>query len=86
MAYADTNGCPKQYPYVFPRLAITMKYSTSLGAGSQLAPATGDASSDPATGFHADFFEAWKPGTLDYFVEHCIHAGINCQNGTNLPQ
>jgi hypothetical protein len=96
MAYAGDNGCPKDHPQVFPRLILTVKYATSLGANSQLAPATGDASSDPGTGFHADYFEAWKTnaalregGTADslqYFVDHCIKAGINCRDGDMLPQ
>ncbi len=85
MVYAGDNGCPKDHPRVFPRLFIHAKYDTSLGANSKLAPASGDASSDPATGFHADYIEAWQPGTLQYFVDHCIHAGINCRDGDRLP-
>jgi hypothetical protein len=85
MVYAGDNACPKDHPYVFPRLFIHAKYDTSLGTNAQLAPASGDASSDPATGFHADYFEAWKPGTLQYFVDHCIKAGINCRDGDMLP-
>jgi hypothetical protein len=85
MAFPGDSGCPKKYPKVFPRLSIAVKYDTSIGANSQLAPAMGDAHSDPATGFHADYFEGWKPGTLEYFVDACIHNGINCQSGTKLP-
>ena len=85
MVYAGDNGCPKDHPQVFPRLFIHAKYDTSLGANAQLAPASGDAASDPATGFHADYFEAWKPGTLQYFVDHCIKAGIDCHDGDRLP-
>ena|GEM_PF-3338073 len=85
MVYAGDNGCPKDHPRVFPRLFIHAKYDTSLGANSQLAPAIGDASSDPATGFHADYFEAWQPGTLQFFVDRCIRAGINCRDGDRLP-
>jgi hypothetical protein len=40
---------------------------------------------DPATGFHADYFKAWQPGTLQFFVDRCIHAGINCRDGDRLP-
>jgi hypothetical protein len=96
MAYAGDNGCPKDHPLVFPRLILTVKYDTSLGANSQLAPATGDASSDPGTGFHADYFEAWKTNavknadgttadSLQFFVDHYIKAGINCRDGDKLP-
>ena len=88
MAYAGDNGCPKTHPHVFPRLIVTVKYSTSYGAGSQLAIQKGEdpAHADPATGFHADYFEAWKFGTLKSFVDRCIVGGINCRDGDRLPQ
>jgi hypothetical protein len=109
MAYAGDNGCPKDHPLVFPRLIVTVKYATSLGANSQLAIYRGDdpanpapkedaSMADPGMGFHADYFEAWKSdaafddtskGTADalqYFVDHCIKAGINCRDGDMLPQ
>jgi hypothetical protein len=80
MAYAGDNGCPSTHPHVFPRLFITAKYNTSYGAGSVLA-----GGEDPATGFHADYFEAWQPGTLEFFVDRCIRGGINCRDGDRLP-
>ena len=90
MVYAGDNGCPKDHPHVFPRLIVTVKYATSLGANAKLATAADDpnkaADADPGTGFHADYFEAWKPGTLQFFVDHCIKAGINCRDGDMLPQ
>jgi hypothetical protein len=87
MVYAGDNGCPKDHPQVFPRLFIHAKYDTALGANSKLAIAQGEdpAHADPGTGFHADYIEAWKPGTLQYFVDHCIKAGINCRDGDRLP-
>jgi len=87
MVYAGDNGCPKTHPHEFVRLFITAKYDTSLGANSQLATYAGEdpAHADPGTGFHADWFEAWQPGTLEFFVDSCIHAGINCRDGDRLP-
>jgi len=87
MVYASDNGCPKDHRQVFPRLFIHAKYDTSLGANSKLAIAPGEdpTHADPGTGFHADYFEGWKPGTLQYFVDHCIKAGINCRDGDMLP-
>jgi hypothetical protein len=87
MVYAGDNGCPKDHPQVFPRLFIHAKYDTSLGANSKLAIAQGEdpAHADPGTGFHADYIEAWQPGTLQFFVDRCIHAGINCRDGDRLP-
>jgi Domain of unknown function (DUF1996) len=87
MVYASDNGCPKDHPQVFPRLFIHAKYDTAFGANAQLAIDAGEdpAHADPATGFHADYIEAWQPGTLQFFVDHCIHAGINCRDGDRLP-
>jgi hypothetical protein len=87
MVFAGDNGCPKDHPRVFPRLFIHAKYDTPLGANSKLAIAPGEDQmhADPGTGFHADYFEAWQPGTLQFFVDHCIHAGINCRDGDRLP-
>jgi hypothetical protein len=89
MVYAGDNGCPKDHPQQFVRLFIHAKYDTSLGANAKLATAADDKDAavhaDPGTGFHADYFEAWQPGTLQYFVDHCIKAGINCRDGDMLP-
>ena len=87
MVYAGDNGCPETHPHEFVRLFITAKYDTSLGADSQLAATepVDPAHADPGTGFHADWFEAWQPGTLQFFVDRCIRAGINCGDGDRLP-
>jgi hypothetical protein len=86
MVYAGDNGCPETHPHEFVRLFITAKYDTSLGADSQLAATepVDPAHADPGTGFHADWFEAWQPGTLQFFVDRCIRAGINCGDGDRL--
>jgi Domain of unknown function (DUF1996) len=81
MAYAGDRGCPKTHPHEFPRLFITAKYDTSRGAGSRMA-----GGEDTATGFHADYFEAWQPGRLKFFVDACIRGGINCRDGDRLPR
>ena len=86
MVYAGENGCPNTHPREFVRLFITVKYDTSLGANSRLATTEPDpAHAVSRTGFHADYFEAWKPGTLQFFVDRCIKAGINCRDGDRLP-
>ncbi len=80
MAYAVASGCPRSHPREFPRLFITAKYDASRGAGSRMA-----GGEDPAPGFHADYFEAWQPGTQESFVDACIRGGINCRDGDRLP-
>jgi hypothetical protein len=82
MAYPSSSGCPSSHPIVFPRLFVTVKYATSLGKGALLSGP--EENRDPATGFHVDYFEAWRPGTLQFYVDACIHAGKNC-NATPPP-
>jgi hypothetical protein len=88
MVFAGADECPKTHPHEFVRLFITAKYDTSLGANSQLAATepVDPAHADPGTGFHVDYFEAWKRGTLESFVDTCIRGGINCRDGDRLPQ
>jgi Domain of unknown function (DUF1996) len=76
MAYPSSSGCPRSHPFVFPRLFVTVKYATSLGKGALLA----GENSDPATGFHVDYFEAWQPDRLQFYIDKCIMAGINCNS------
>jgi hypothetical protein len=80
VVYAGASGCPSTHPDVYPRLFITVKYNTSRGAGALLA-----GGADPATGFHADYFEAWHLGQQEFFVNTCIRGGINCRDGSRLP-
>jgi Domain of unknown function (DUF1996) len=79
MAYPSSSGCPKDHLIVFPRLFVTVKYNTSLGAGALLAASDPD-HADPATNFHVDYFEAWQPGRLQFYIDKCIKAGINCNS------
>jgi hypothetical protein len=75
VVYPSSGVCPTDHPIVFPRLFVTVKYNTSLGAGALLS-----SGADPATGFHVDYFEAWQPGRLQFYIDRCIKAGINCNS------
>jgi hypothetical protein len=79
VVYPSSGGCPPDHPIVFPRLFVTVKYNTSLGAGAKLAASDPD-HADPATNFHVDYFEAWEPGRLQFYIDKCIKAGINCNS------
>jgi hypothetical protein len=79
VVYPSSSGCPLDHPQVFPRLFVTVKYSASLGAGALLAASDPD-HADPATNFHVDYFEAWQEGRLQFYIDNCIKAGINCNS------
>jgi hypothetical protein len=78
VVYPSSGGCPTDHPIVYPRLFITAKYNTSLGSGALLAGRTGP--TDPGTSFTSYFFEAWKPDRLQFYIDSCIKAGINCNS------
>jgi hypothetical protein len=80
VVYAGSGGCPSSHPEVYPRLFITAKYNTSLGEGARMA-----GGADPRTGFHSYYFEAWQPGKLQFYVDACIRAGINCNSTPPQP-
>jgi hypothetical protein len=75
VVYPSSGGCPKDHPIVYPRLFVTVKYATSLGKGALLAGGR-----DPGTSFTAYFFEAWQPTRLQFYIDSCIKAGINCNS------
>jgi hypothetical protein len=81
VVYAGSAGCPSSHTEVYPRLFITAKYNTSLGSGARMADG-----SDPRTGFHSYYFEAWKLENLQHYVNACIVAGINCNSTPPHPQ
>jgi hypothetical protein len=78
VVYPSSGGCPMGHSSVFPRLFVTVKYATSLGKGALLSGP--EENRDPATGFHVDYFEAWKPDRLQFYIDKCIMAGINCNS------
>jgi hypothetical protein len=83
VVYPSSGECPPDHPKVYPRLFVTVKYATSLGKGALLAASDPD-HADPATNFHVDYFEGWKPNTLQFYIDSCIKAGKNC-NATPPP-
>jgi hypothetical protein len=75
VVYPSSGVCPTDHPFAFPRLFVTVKYATSLGKGALLS-----SGADPATGFHVDYFEGWQPTRLQFYIDKCIKAGINCNS------
>jgi hypothetical protein len=75
VVYPSSDGCPADHPIVYPRLFVTVKYATSLGKGALLAGGR-----DPGTSFTAYFFEAWQKDRLQFYIDNCIKAGINCNS------
>lgn len=72
MAYSTRRGCPTDHPVPVPQLEFVVQYPV-WGDQPDLELAPGGV----LTG-HADFFNAWLPGTLEREVLGCIHRDVVC--------
>jgi hypothetical protein len=71
LAYATRTGCPSTHPIEVPQITQIYRYPTRGGAGFSLA-------SGGTYSAHADFLNAWKPGTLRKLVDDCLNALVHC--------
>jgi len=66
MAYSTRGRCPATHPVAVPLIAMNVRYPTSGGPGLELA-------SGGTFSGHADFMNAWRPGSLERMIRRCIH-------------
>ena len=74
MAYATRTGCPSTHPVEVPQITQIYRYPTRGGEGFSLA-------SGGVYSAHADFVNAWKPGTLRKLVDDSLNALVHCGRG-----
>jgi hypothetical protein len=75
MAYAVAGSCPASHPVATPAIALIFRYPITGGAGVTL-------SSGGQYSAHADFFNAWRQGTLTSLVNGCLNALRHCGHGS----
>lgn len=66
MAYSRAYRCPASHPVEVLLIRANIRYPITNGHGVVLG------SGGQLTG-HADFFNAWKKGTLERLVDACFH-------------
>ena len=71
MAYADRGVCPADHPVAMPAISLIFRYAITGGPGVTL-------SSGGQYTAHADFFNAWRQGTLVSLVNNCLNALRHC--------
>jgi hypothetical protein len=71
MAYAVRGNCPADHPVAAPAISLIFRYAITGGSGVTL-------SSGGQYSAHADFFNAWRQGTLVSLVENCLNALRHC--------
>jgi hypothetical protein len=74
MAYAVRGACPAGYSTAAPAIELIYRYPT-LGGPNVSLSSMGQFSA------HADFFNAWNPGTLKRLVDGCLNALVHCGRG-----
>jgi Domain of unknown function (DUF1996) len=71
LAYSDRGNCPASHPVAVPAIALIFRYANAGGPGVTL-------SSGGQYSAHADFFNAWRQGTLASLVQGCLNALRHC--------
>jgi hypothetical protein len=75
VAYPVRGACPASHPVAVPAISLIYRYPTTGGSGVTL-------SSGGRYSAHADFFNAWRQGTLVSLVNNCLNALRHCARGT----
>jgi hypothetical protein len=71
MAYPARGMCPASHPTAVPAISLIFRYPIAGGSGVTL-------SSGGQYSAHADFFNAWRQGTLVSLVNRCLNALRHC--------
>jgi hypothetical protein len=75
VAYPTRGACPATHPVALPAISLIYRYPITGGSGVAL-------SSGGRYSAHADFFNAWRQGTLTSLVNGCLNALRHCAKGS----
>lgn len=75
VAYPLRGACPASHPVALPAITLIYRYPITGGDGVTL-------SSGGTYSAHADFFNAWRQGTLVSLVNTCLNALRHCGKGS----
>jgi hypothetical protein len=71
VTYSVRGECPATHPVALPAISLIFRYPITGGSGITL-------SSGGQYSAHADFFNAWRQGTLASLVNGCLNALRHC--------
>lgn len=80
MAYASGRKCPASHPTLLPKLSIHVTYDLNDGRGATLSS---DMGAPGGTQLHADFWNSWNQGILEFIVAACLNTGKSCKQRTD---
>lgn len=86
MAHKEAGSCPAAHPHMIPRLRLRLHFGIwdPCNGATPCGPTDSDSnvkltlSSGPYYTLHADFWNTWKQGALDYLVTNCLNAHVQC--------
>ena len=79
MRFPSSGACPSNFPIVLPRLIERFEYPVGTDSSGITL------SSGPTYTVHADFWNTWRQSSLEYLVDHCLNAAIDCGTNPSAP-
>lgn len=76
MTYSSGRRCPTSHPVLLPRLTMHVTFDLNDGRGATLAS---DGGAPGGTQLHADFWNTWNQGVLEFLVNACLNTGRSCK-------
>lgn len=80
MAYPSGSSCPTSHPVAIPRVEAFIRYLVGTGPIGTVTMSSG-----PYYTAHMDFWNAWRPTTLNWLMDNCINAGKDCGKNPSVP-
>jgi hypothetical protein len=79
MRFPSSGACPSNFPITLPRLIERFEYPVGTDSSGITL------SSGPTYTVHADFWNTWRQSSLEYLVDHCLNAAIDCGTNPSVP-
>jgi hypothetical protein len=80
MRWTSGGDCPSGFPIKLPRLIARFEYPVGTdSSGITLA-------SGPTYTVHADFWNTWHQPSLEFLVQNCLNAGVDCGTNPSVPR
>ena len=80
MAYPASGRCPSTHPVAIPRIESFVRYPVGASPIGTITMASG-----PHFTAHMDFWNAWEPVALNWLLDNCINAGVDCGKNPAVP-
>jgi chitodextrinase len=79
MRFPSSGACPTDFPIVLPRLIERFEYPVGTDSSGITL------SSGPTYTVHADFWNTWRQSSLEFLVDNCLNAAIDCGTNPSVP-